>query len=105
MATAVEAASRRRGLAPRVRERLALVKGRRRARPPARALPFGVWTSARLAAYLADQTGVRRAPGWRRAPRTRRRFARGRPKHALGHPRDPEAVAACEQTPAEVGGR
>jgi transposase len=30
-------------------------------------LPFDVWTSARLSAYLADTTGVRIAPGWLRA--------------------------------------
>src|SRR3712207_4893189 len=30
-------------------------------------LPFDVWTSARLSAYLAEQTGVRLAPGWIRA--------------------------------------
>ena len=122
--TAVEAALRRRELAPRVRERLEMVKaaalgqehdeiarwtGRtpetvrrwlavfqeggigaladapRRGRPPKAdaaylaaleavvdtaprllGLPFDVWTSGRLSAYLTQQTGVRIAPGWLR---------------------------------------
>ena len=29
-------------------------------------LPFDVWTSSRLSAYLTQQTGVRIAPGWLR---------------------------------------
>jgi transposase len=35
--------------------------------PPALGLPFDVWTSDRLSAYLAQTTGVRIAPGWLRA--------------------------------------
>jgi len=34
--------------------------------PRERGLPFDVWTSARLSAYLAETTGVRIAPGWLR---------------------------------------
>ncbi len=61
-------------------------------------LGFDVWrTSERLCSYLAQSTGVRIAPGWLlRALLSRRRFACGRPKHTLGHLRDPEEVAACE---------
>ena len=151
----VEARLRRRDLAPRVRERLEMVKahllgqdlaaimswtGRsartvrrwverfasggvaaladapRSGRPPradagylealARAvatppsglgLPFDVWTSARLSAYLAETTGVRIAPGWLRALLARQRFVCGRPKHTLKHLQDEAEVAACEQ--------
>jgi transposase len=152
--TAVEAALRRRDLAPRVRERLEMVKaaalgqdlgaiarwsGRtpatvrrwlaayregglaaladapRHGRPPKAdaaylatleaavdaaprtlGLPFDVWTSRRLSAYLARQTGVRIAPGWLRVLLHRRRFACGRPKHTLDHLQDPAEVAACQ---------
>jgi transposase len=59
-------------------------------------LGFDVWTSERLRAYLARTTGVEIAPGWLRALLAQRRFACGRPKHTLGHLRDPEEVAACE---------
>ena len=59
-------------------------------------LGFDVWTSERLCSYLARTTGVRIAPGWLRALLAQRRFACGRPKHTLGHLRDPEEVAACE---------
>jgi len=158
---AVEAALRRRDLAPRVRERLAMVKatalgqdlaaitawsgrGERTVRrwlgafarggvaaladaprggrpaladaayvaaleraadtpPPALGLPFDVWTSPRLAAYLAERTGVRLAPGWLRALLARRGFASGRPKHTLTHLQDPAAVAACEDALAAAG--
>jgi transposase len=158
---AVEAALRRRDLAPRLRERLEMVKGAalgqdeatiaawvgrtprtvrrwlrrfaaggiaaladapRPGRPPeadaaylaaleaavdtaprALGLPFDVWTSPRLSAYLAEQTGVRLAPGWLRALLARRRFACGRPKHTLGHLQDPDEVAACEAELAAVG--
>ena len=158
---AVEAALRRRDLAPRVRERLEMVKGaalghdeatiaawvgrtprtvRRWLRrfaaggiaaladaprpgrtpeadaaylaaleaaldtePRALGLPFDVWTSPRLSAYLAEQTGVRLAPGWLRAILARRRFACGRPKHTLAHLQDPEEVAAGEAALAAVG--
>ncbi len=158
---AVEAALRRRDLAPRVRERLEMVKGMalgqslaevarwsgrtertvvrwltafatggltaladapragRPARvtaayvaalapavdtpPPALGLPFDVWTSDRLSAYLAETTGVRIAPGWVRALLARQRFRCGRPKHTLGHLQDPVAEAACEQELQAVG--
>lgn len=71
--------------------------------PPALGLPFDVWTSARLSAYLAETTGVRLTPGWLRALLARRRFACGRPKHTLGHLQDPAEVAACEAALAAVG--
>ena len=160
---AVEAAVRRRDLAPRGRERLGMVKaaalghdlagvaawsgrtpatvrrwlGRfrdggiaaladapRAGRPPradaaylaalertvetaprALGLPFAAWTSARLSAYLAEQTGVRIAPGWLRALRGRRRFACGRPKHTLDHLQDEAEVAACKEALAAAGGK
>ena len=158
---AVEAALRRRDLAPRVRERLEMVKGAalgqdvptlaawsgRSARtvrrwlgrfaaggvaaladapragrpavadaaylaaleaavaagPRALGLPFDVWTSPRLAAYLAEQTGARIAPGWLRALLARRRFAAGRPKHTLAHLQDPAEVATCAAELAALG--
>lgn len=65
--------------------------------PPRLGLPFDVWTSARLSAYLAETTGVRLAPGWLRALLARRRFVCGRPKHTLKHLQDDAEVAACEQ--------
>jgi len=71
--------------------------------PPTLGLPFDVWTSARLSAYLAERTGVRIAPGWLRVLLSGQRFVCGRPKHTLGHLQDPEEVAACEATLAEVG--
>ena len=71
--------------------------------PPVLGLPFDVWTSPRLSAYLAETTGVRIAPGWLRALLARRRFACGRPKHSLRHLRDPEEVALCEAELAAVG--
>jgi transposase len=58
-------------------------------------LPFDVWTSARLSAYLAETTGVRIASGWLRALLGRWDYVCGRPKHTLKHLQDPEAVAAC----------
>ena len=76
--------------------------------PPGLGLPFDVWTSPRLAAYLAERTGVRLAPGWLRALLAARGFANGRPKHTLGHLQDPDEVAACEETLAAAekkGGR
>lgn len=158
----VEAALRRRDLAPRVRERLEMVKARvlgadlaavaqwsgrslrtvqrwlerfdaggipaladapRAGRPakadaaylqaleaavetapPALGLPFDVWTSDRLSAYLAETTGVRIAPGWVRALLARRSFVCGRPKHTLKHLQDPDAVAACKAALAGAGG-
>lgn len=65
-------------------------------------LGFDVWTSERLGAYLRERTGVGIAPGWLRALLARRRFRCGRPKHTLGHLRDPEEVAACEAELAEA---
>ncbi len=53
--------------------------------PPRLGLGFDVWTSERLCSYLARTTGVGIAPGWLQALLARRRFARGRPKHTLGH--------------------
>ena len=129
---------RRRDLAPRVRERLEMVKafglghevtqveawsGRpRRAdeaylaaleatvetAPPELGLPFDVWTSDRLSAYLGETTGVRIAPGWLRALLARRRFVSGRPKHTLKHLQDAAELAACEAALAAAekkGGR
>ena len=159
--TAVEAALRRRDLAPRQRERLEMVKaaalgqdleaiarwsGRRpetvrrwlavyreggiaaladaprQGRPPkadaayltaletavetaprSLGLPFDVWTSTRLSAYLCQQTGVRLAPGWLRVLLHRQRFACGRLKHTLNHLQDPEEVAACEEALQRAG--
>lgn len=66
-------------------------------------LPFDVWTSARLSAYLAEETGVTIAPGWLRALLARQHFACGRPKHTLHHLQDPEDVARCERELAIVG--
>ena len=71
--------------------------------PPTLGLPFDVWTSARLSAYLAETTGVRLAPGWVRALLARQRFVSGRPKHTLGHLQAPEEVALCEAELAAVG--
>ncbi len=68
-------------------------------------LPFDVWTSGRLRAYLAHQTGVTISAGWLRALLARQRFACGRPKHTLGHLQDPTAVADCEAELAQVGGK
>jgi transposase len=73
--------------------------------PPALGLPFDVWTSDRLSAYLAEATGVRIAPGWLRALLARRDFACGRPKHTLKHLQDPDEVAACQAALAEAGGK
>ena len=66
-------------------------------------LPFDGWTSGRLSAYLAAQTGVRLAPGWLRVLLHRARFACGRPKHTLEHLQDPEEVAACKAALAAAG--
>lgn len=65
--------------------------------PPDLGLPFDVWTSGRLSAYLAETTGVRIAPGWLRGLLARQRFACGRPKHTLKHLQDEAEVAACVQ--------
>jgi transposase len=66
-------------------------------------LPFDVWTSGRLSAYLTPQTGVRLAPGWLRVLLHRERFACGRAKHSLAHLQDPAEVAACEDALAAAG--
>jgi transposase len=71
--------------------------------PPELGLPFDVWTSARLAAYLAERTEVRLSPGWLRARLARRDFACGRPKHTLKHLQDASEVAACEAGLAAAG--
>jgi len=71
--------------------------------PPTLGLPFDVWTSDRLSAYLAETTGTRIAPGWIRALLTQQDFVTGRPKHTLRHLRDAEAVAAFEQQLAAAG--
>ena len=55
-------------------------------------LPFDVWTSARLSAYLAETTGVRLAPGWVRALLAHHDFVCGRPKHTLKHLQDADEV-------------
>jgi hypothetical protein len=60
-------------------------------------LPFDVWTSARLSAYLAESTGVRIVPGWLRVLLGQQDFVCGRPKHTLRHLRDAEEVATCER--------
>jgi transposase len=60
-------------------------------------LPFDVWTSARLSAYLAETTGERIAPGWLRALLGRWDYVCGRPKHTLKHLQDAAAVAAGEE--------
>ena len=65
-------------------------------RPRTLALPFDVWTSARLSAYLAAKTGVRLAPGWLRVLLHGQRFACGRIKHTLHHLQDADEVAACQ---------
>jgi len=71
--------------------------------PPALSLPFDVWTSARVSAYLAETTGVRLTPGWLRALLARHHFACGRPKHILKHLQDEAAVAACAVELAVAG--
>jgi transposase len=73
--------------------------------PPSLGLPFDVWTSHRLSAYLAEATGVRIAPGWLRALLARRDFVCGRPKHTLKHLQDPDEVADCKAALAEAGGK
>jgi transposase len=60
-------------------------------------LPFDVWTSERLSAYLLQQTGVRIAPGWLRVLLHQQHFVCGRPKHTLVHLQDPAEVAACAE--------
>lgn len=64
---------------------------------------FDVWTTPRLSAYLAEQTGVTVAPGWLRTLLGREDFSWGRPKHTVKHLQDPQEVAACREVLAEVG--
>jgi transposase len=66
-------------------------------------LPFDVWTSPRVSAYLAETIGVRIAPGWLRVLLARRDFVCGRPKHTLKHLQDAAEVAACKAALAAVG--
>ncbi len=73
--------------------------------PRALRLPFDVWTSDRLSAYLAATTGVRIAPGWLRALLGRWDYVCGRPKHTLKHLQDPTAVAACAEELAAAAGK
>jgi transposase len=71
-------------------------------------LGFDVWTSARLATYLAEQTGVALSPGWVRHLLNQQEFVSGRPKHTLKHLQDPEEVAVCQEQLAAAekkGGR
>jgi transposase len=70
--------------------------------PPTLGLPFDVWTSPRLSAYLARERSVRIAPSWLRTLLKRRDYAYGRPKHTLKHLQDPAATAACAETLAAV---
>ena len=70
--------------------------------PAALGLPYDVWTSARLTAYLAERTGVRIASSWLRTLLKRRDYVHGRPKHTLNHLQDPVATAACAETQAAV---
>ena len=71
--------------------------------PRSLGLPFDVWTSGRLSVWLAEQTGVRIAPGWLRVLLHRARFACGRPKHTVQHLQDAEEVAACIEALQEAG--
>lgn len=71
--------------------------------PRALGLPFDVWTSGRLSAYLTQHTGTRIAPGWLRVLLHQQRFACGRPKHGLTHLQDPAEVAACEEALRAAG--
>ena len=66
-------------------------------------LPFDVWSSRRLSAYLTETTGIRIAPGWLRVLLHRQRFACGRPKHTLDQLQDPDEVAACQNALRAVG--
>ena len=70
--------------------------------PRTLALPFDVWTSARLSAYLVETTGVRIVPGWPRVLLGRRNFACGRSKHSVHHLQDPVELAACRDALREV---
>jgi transposase len=63
--------------------------------PRAAGCLFDVWTSARLSAYLTEQTGVRIAPSWLRTLVQQHDYVCGRPKHSLRHLRDADELAAC----------
>jgi transposase len=72
--------------------------------PPATlGMAFDVWTSARLAAYLEQQTGVRLSAAWVRAVLHQRGWVCGRPKHTLTHLQNATAVAASRAELAAVG--
>lgn len=71
--------------------------------PPTLGLPFDVWTSNRLSAYLVETTGIRIAPGWIRALLNRQDFVTGRPKHTLKHRQDATEIAAFEAELAAAG--
>src|ERR687883_949590 len=76
--------------------------------PRALGLAFDVWTSERLSAYLAEQTGIRLSPRWLRVLLARRDWVSGRPKLSVRHLRDAADVAACEavlEAAGEKGGR
>ena len=64
------------------------------ASPRALGLPFDVWTSGRLSAYLGETTGTRVDPGWLRTLLARRSLRCRRPKHTLDHIQRPAEVAA-----------
>lgn len=66
--------------------------------PSTLGLPYDVWTSARLSAYLAQETGVRLTPGWLRTVLQRQGYVYGRPKHTLTHLQDAAVTAACAAT-------
>lgn len=74
---------------------LAALEGALDTPPRMLGVPFDVWSSRRLSAYLEATTGVRIAAGWLRVLLHREHFACGRPKHTLTHLQDPEEVAAC----------
>jgi transposase len=71
-------------------------------------LEFDVWTSERLSAYVAEQTGIHLSPGWLRVLLARSEWASGRPKLSVRHLRQAAEVAACEtalQAAGEKGSR
>jgi transposase len=70
--------------------------------PRSLGLPYDVWTSSRLSAYLEERTGVAISPGWLRSLLARQHFVCGRPKHTLDHLQDADEVAACRARLAEV---
>jgi len=69
--------------------------------PRALDLPFDVWTSGRLSAYLEETTHVRITPSWLRHLLAQQRFACGRPKHTLKHLQDPTDVERCQRELAD----